>query len=116
MPTLSDEYQGIHSRLDQLRQRRAVLEAEEGKRRETREKLADELKAAGVDLGDLPGEKKRLEAEVESLQAEAVRLVDEFEQRLDAAEQGEPCESAADPADVTQEVGQSPAGEEVEID
>ena len=115
MPTLTDEYQGVHARLDKLRQRHAVLAAEEERRKETREKLAVELTAGGVDLGDLPGEKKRLQAEVERLQAESVQLVDEFEKRLDAAEQGEPSEPAQETENTTQDVGpETPAGE-VEI-
>jgi chromosome segregation ATPase len=115
MTTPSEEYKGIHARLDQLRQRRAVLEAEEKRRREARETLAQELERAGVDLGDLPGEKVRLQAEVERLQAEAVQLVDEFEQKLNRVEQGE--EPVQETDDMTQKVGQdAPAGADVEID
>lgn len=116
MTTPSEEYNGIHARLDQLRQRRAVLEAEEEKRREAREKLAGELKAAGVDLGDLPGEKERLQGEVERLQMEAVALVDEFEQKLDTAEQGQPGEPTQEASHTDQKAEQKTPAGEMEID
>ena len=116
LPTLTDEYRGIHTRLDKLRQRYAVLASEEERRKGTREKLAAELKAGGVDLADLPGEKVRLQGEVERLQAESVQLVDEFEKRLDAVEQGEPCEPVQETEVPTQDLGHEPPAGGVEID
>lgn len=116
MPTPTEQYQATKARLDQLRQRRAVLDAEETKRMRAREELSQALKTAGVDLGDLPGEKERLRAEIERLQAESVGLVDEFERKLDEAERGEPGAATQEVGPTTQTVGESPAGADVEID
>lgn len=115
MTAPSDEYKQIGTRLDALRQRHAVLKAEEERRRVEREKLAEQLTSAGVDLGDLLGEKARLQGEVERLRAEAVRLVDEFEKNLDDAERGEPV-APGTPVRADREADQPPAGDEVEID
>lgn len=80
------EYSNLTGRLAELRQRHAVLVAREEDKTRSRVGLEEELTAAGVDVSDLEGEEARLTREVDDALAAAALELDDFEQKLQAAE------------------------------
>lgn len=107
MPSHTDEYQTTLKRMDALRERRAVLAAKAEEIASKRLALSESLAAEGVNVEDLPAEKKRFEKALVELRAQATQLMDDFEERLDRAERGDAPETATtEPSD--------PGGMEIE--
>lgn len=78
------EFQELNLKLSELKERRAVLVAQEEQKAEERVQLERELKEAGVNSDDPEGETARLEKEAEEAYQKAKKEVDDFEVELDA--------------------------------
>jgi len=81
----AEQYTELGKRLDGLAQKRAVLLSKEKDKAERRKELAKKLKAGGVDLDQPEEEVERLRAEIDQAYTESRKMVDEFEEAMDAA-------------------------------
>lgn len=79
------DYKELVERLVQLEQRQAILISKEEDKRVERERLAQELAAAGVNLEDLDGEITRLTGEIQAHYDGMRDRIDRFEEALNAA-------------------------------
>jgi len=82
MADLEDQFRELDERLAGLQRDRAVLVAKEEEKAQRRSILVEELTAAGVNVGNLPGERQRLEAEAKAEYAAAEEEVRDFERQL----------------------------------
>lgn len=80
------EYLRLSQRLTELDRRRAVIQAEEAKKKVERERLGKELIEAGIDLNKPEEEMTRLRAQINQKLMETKEKVDAFELRLDELE------------------------------
>jgi len=78
------EFQELNLKLSELKERRAVLVAQEEQKAKERVQLEQELKEAGINSEDPEGETARLEKEAEEAYRKAKKEVDDFEVELDA--------------------------------
>jgi len=92
------EYLDLADRVSDLKEKRAILVAEEERKAKERKGLLEDLKAAGVDPANPKEEIARLEKEMQEEYDQAKIRVDQFEEELRTT-------STPHPADVLEKVG-----------
>lgn len=77
-----DDYLQLSERLNNLKERRAILVSDEERKKEERKTLISELSEAGIDSSKPQEEIDRLEREIQDEYTQSKALVDQFEENL----------------------------------